>query len=164
MVRSPAPRGPARKASDPSVLAPAAAARPAASVGDADEAMKRVLRECDALAREHLPPLTDAPYVGHLHQMARDFRTFSQPWTWEICFLLYTQQVLRFNQLGQRLPGMSTKTLANRLKRLQLAGLVHRTHYDESPPHVEYSLTARGRSHTRLAFALLLNMGRAAEP
>jgi DNA-binding HxlR family transcriptional regulator len=42
--------------------------------------------------------------------------------------------------------GLSTKTLADRLKRLLGQGLIIRTSYPESPPRVEYSLTEKGVS------------------
>ncbi|HEU4386410.1 MAG TPA: helix-turn-helix domain-containing protein [Blastocatellia bacterium] len=41
--------------------------------------------------------------------------------------------------------GLSTKTLADRLKKLDRGGIIRRTSYPESPPRVEYSLTAKGR-------------------
>jgi DNA-binding HxlR family transcriptional regulator len=41
--------------------------------------------------------------------------------------------------------GLSTKTLAARLKMLNKAGLVGRVSYPETPPRVEYSLTEKGR-------------------
>jgi DNA-binding HxlR family transcriptional regulator len=41
--------------------------------------------------------------------------------------------------------GLSTKTLADRLKKLDRIGIVRRTSYPESPPRVEYSLTGKGR-------------------
>lgn len=41
--------------------------------------------------------------------------------------------------------GLSTKTLADRLKKLERGGIIRRTSYPESPPRVEYSLTVRGR-------------------
>ena len=40
--------------------------------------------------------------------------------------------------------GLSTKTLLARLRKLERAGLVSRQTFSESPPRVEYSLTARG--------------------
>jgi DNA-binding HxlR family transcriptional regulator len=41
--------------------------------------------------------------------------------------------------------GMSSKTLATRLKKLRRHGVVERRSYPEAPPRVEYSLTAKGR-------------------
>lgn len=40
--------------------------------------------------------------------------------------------------------GVSTKTLSNRLKRLERQGLITRTLHAEVPPRVEYALTEKG--------------------
>jgi len=40
--------------------------------------------------------------------------------------------------------GLSTKTMTDRLRRLERNGLITRISYKESPPRVEYSLTERG--------------------
>ncbi|HEY9658602.1 MAG TPA: helix-turn-helix domain-containing protein [Allocoleopsis sp.] len=51
----------------------------------------------------------------------------------------------RTHELLEALSGISTKTLAMRLRELEEHGLVDRRVYPEVPPHVEYSLTAKGR-------------------
>ena len=51
----------------------------------------------------------------------------------------------RTNELLKALPGISTKTLMLRLRELEVHGLVERRVYAEIPPHVEYSLTAKGQ-------------------
>jgi DNA-binding HxlR family transcriptional regulator len=51
----------------------------------------------------------------------------------------------RFRELEQSLSGISTRTLAERLRALDRAGLVRRRSYPESPPRVEYELSDRGR-------------------
>jgi len=50
----------------------------------------------------------------------------------------------RTHHLLEALPGLSTKTLALRLRELEDHGLITRTVYPEVPPHVEYALTAKG--------------------
>ncbi|HEY9645936.1 MAG TPA: helix-turn-helix domain-containing protein [Chroococcidiopsis sp.] len=52
----------------------------------------------------------------------------------------------RTHELLDALAGISTKTLTVRLRELEAYGLVHRQVYAEIPPHVEYSLTAKGRA------------------
>ncbi len=51
----------------------------------------------------------------------------------------------RTHQLLAALPGISTKTLTQRLRELEAQGLIERRIYAEIPPRVEYSLTAKGR-------------------
>ena len=50
----------------------------------------------------------------------------------------------RFSELERSLGGISPKTLSERLKRLEEAGVVTRACFAEVPPRVEYSLTPMG--------------------
>ena len=50
----------------------------------------------------------------------------------------------RFGELYQSLPGISPKTLADRLQSMEEQGLLTRTVYPDRPPRVEYALTDRG--------------------
>jgi DNA-binding HxlR family transcriptional regulator len=60
----------------------------------------------------------------------------------------------RFGQLRDSLAGISPKTLTDRLRALEEAGLVSRTFYPQIPPRVEYELTDRGREVQPLIAAL----------
>lgn len=51
----------------------------------------------------------------------------------------------RFKELELSLTGISTRTLAKKLKILEGHGMVMRDVYKEKPPRVEYSLTKKGR-------------------
>ena len=51
----------------------------------------------------------------------------------------------RFRELEHSLAGISSRTLAERLRALERDGIVRRYSYPESPPRVEYELTERGR-------------------
>ena len=51
--------------------------------------------------------------------------------------------------------GLSTKTLADRLKKLERHRLIKRISYRESPPRVEYSLTEKGQSVLPVLHAIL---------
>jgi DNA-binding HxlR family transcriptional regulator len=53
---------------------------------------------------------------------------------------------LRFNKLMEELRGISPKTLADTLKRLQEEGLLKRKSFSEIPPRVEYSLSDDGQA------------------
>jgi DNA-binding HxlR family transcriptional regulator len=51
----------------------------------------------------------------------------------------------RTHELLAALPGISTKILTQRLRKLESQGIIERRVYAEVPPHVEYSLTVNGR-------------------
>lgn len=50
----------------------------------------------------------------------------------------------RFNELERSLAGISPKTLSQRLRCLEAAGMIERRSYPQVPPRVEYSLTRKG--------------------
>ena len=52
----------------------------------------------------------------------------------------------RFMQLEHACPGISPRTLSERLDMLERQGVVIRRSYPESPPRVEYELTEKGRA------------------
>jgi DNA-binding HxlR family transcriptional regulator len=52
----------------------------------------------------------------------------------------------RFMQLEKACPGISPRTLSERLDMLERQGVLVRRSYPESPPRVEYELTEKGRS------------------
>jgi DNA-binding HxlR family transcriptional regulator len=60
----------------------------------------------------------------------------------------------RTHELLAALPKISTKTLTQRLRELEALGLVDRRVYAEIPPHVEYSLTSKGRQIKPVMVAL----------
>ena len=51
----------------------------------------------------------------------------------------------RFRELEHSCAGISSRTLAERLRTLEREGVVRRHSYPESPPRVEYELTDKGR-------------------
>lgn len=59
--------------------------------------------------------------------------------------LCCSTQAVRYKQFRQLLKGFSSKTLAQRLKELENAGILERHAYNEIPPRVEYKLTAKGQ-------------------
>ncbi len=68
-------------------------------------------------------------------------------WTILIINILAVERsAVRFGQLRKAVPGISQKMLTQTLRDLERNGLVVRTVYPVIPPHVEYSLTALGRT------------------
>jgi DNA-binding HxlR family transcriptional regulator len=71
----------------------------------------------------------------------------AQKWLVHIVWLLGRGESLRFAELQRQLPGeVSAKVLSARLKELETLNMVTRDDKGTSPPHVEYRLTAYGRS------------------
>src|SRR5258705_7116734 len=62
--------------------------------------------------------------------------------------------VRRFSALRASLPGISPKTLTDRLRMLEQHGLVRRSIFAEVPPRVEYELTVRGQALEPVLVAL----------
>jgi DNA-binding HxlR family transcriptional regulator len=68
-------------------------------------------------------------------------------WTILIIKILGQQRsAVRFGQLRKAVAGISQKMLTQTLRDLERNGLVVRVVYPVIPPHVEYSLTALGRT------------------
>ncbi len=51
----------------------------------------------------------------------------------------------RFNELQTSFPGVSTRTLTQKLKALESEGLIEKKKYSEFPPRIDYLLTKKGR-------------------
>ena len=60
----------------------------------------------------------------------------------------------RYTDLLQSLVGISTNLLADRLKKLELHGMVEQVLYSDHPPRAEYRLTAKGRAFVPILVAL----------
>jgi DNA-binding HxlR family transcriptional regulator len=76
--------------------------------------------------------------------VARTAEIISGKWTLLIIRDL-ASGVKRFNQLERSLHGISPKTLSERLRSLEVEGIIFRRTFAEVPPRVEYSLTEKGR-------------------
>lgn len=71
-------------------------------------------------------------------------RLLSGRWTSYILWLLTDQGPHRFGALRRALPGISSKTLTERLRMLETAGLITRHQTQTIPPQVTYALAPRG--------------------
>ncbi len=60
----------------------------------------------------------------------------------------------RFGQLKKSLPGISPKTLSQRLQELEKEGILAKKVYPEVPPRVEYTPTPRGEGLKSILLAL----------
>lgn len=72
------------------------------------------------------------------------FRLIGDRWTL-LALLQLEQGMRRFADIRRGLGTISAKVLAEKLRRLEENGIVRRRVYDQSPPRVEYRLTALGK-------------------
>ncbi|QVI20379.1 helix-turn-helix transcriptional regulator [Nocardia tengchongensis] len=63
-------------------------------------------------------------------------------WSTQVLWVLTRHGRMRFNEVLQRIPGLTPKVLTQRLRQLERDGLLVRTYYAEMPPRVEYEATA----------------------
>ena len=62
---------------------------------------------------------------------------------------------VRYKQFRELMKGISSKTLARRLKELEQNGILERQAYNEIPPRVEYKMTKKGQELVESIFNLI---------
>lgn len=71
---------------------------------------------------------------------------FGNKWALLVILILSEHEKIRFNELRQLIPDISSRVLSGTLKTQETDALVLRTTYPTVPPKVEYQLTELGRS------------------
>ncbi len=84
------------------------------------------------------------PY-NQVCSIARTLDIVGDRWTMLIVRDLFMGRT-RFNQFLETSPGLPSKLLSGRLKRLEEHGLIERVVYSQHPLRAEYHLTEEGRS------------------
>lgn len=69
----------------------------------------------------------------------------SGPWTLFMLWILSTHGPTRFGAMKRQIQGISAKVLTERLRMLELRGVVYRAYEPTVPPQVTYGLTERGQ-------------------
>ena len=69
--------------------------------------------------------------------------------------LCCTTTPLRYMKFRELMKGISSNTLARRLKELERDGILERHAYNEIPPKVEYKLTKKGQELVESIFNLI---------
>jgi DNA-binding HxlR family transcriptional regulator len=65
-------------------------------------------------------------------------------WSWSVLRAVHAG-ISRPGQLEKAIPGISTKVLNERLRKLVAHGVFEKTEFPEVPPHVEYGFTELGK-------------------
>ena len=86
----------------------------------------------------------------------RAVRILDGKWTLLVLREFFEGGTRRFGELRDALPGVSPKTLTERLRTMEQQGIVHREVFPVIPPRVEYSLTPLGRTLAPVIEALRL--------
>ena len=71
---------------------------------------------------------------------------FGGKWKLPIICALANGVPQRYSTIQRKLGNITNVMLSQSLHELEAAGMVHRKQYNEVPPHVEYTLTERGKS------------------
>lgn len=78
--------------------------------------------------------------------MRRTLEMLSGKWRTHIIYELCKQPSCRFSELKKAVPRITNTMLTATLRDLESFGIIHREQMNEIPPHVEYSLTEKGRA------------------
>lgn len=102
----------------------------------------------------HKPPpeLQHTPANCHAREM---LARVGDKWSVYVIHVLGDAGTLRFNELRNRVDGISQRMLTVTLRGMERDGLVTRKVYPEVPPRVEYSLTRLGRTLRQLVRGLV---------
>ena len=75
-------------------------------------------------------------------------------WKIPILWHLADEGTLRYNELKRGVVGITNIMLTKCLRELEDAGLVHREELGTIPPHVEYSLSERGKTLVPILYSI----------
>ena len=78
--------------------------------------------------------------------MRRTLELLSGKWRTHIIYALCKKPSCRFGELKKAVPRITNTMLTSTLRDLESLGIVHREQFNEIPPHVEYSLTEKGKA------------------
>ena len=91
------------------------------------------------------PQQADHPLSQDCQKVSRVLARIAEKWSMLVVMLL-RDGPRRFNDIKRNTAGISQQMLTRTLRGLERDGIVTRTIFPTSPPQVEYSLTALGRS------------------
>ncbi len=75
----------------------------------------------------------------------RTLEILSGKWRTHIIYELCKNPSMRFGELKKAYPHITNTMLTNTLRDLESLGIIYREQFNEIPPHVEYSLTQKGK-------------------
>jgi DNA-binding HxlR family transcriptional regulator len=79
----------------------------------------------------------------------------SKKWALLVINTIGNHEILRYNEIMKNLNGINPKSLSDRLKELESAGLIKKEVFAEVPPRSEYSLTKDGKDLRKAIIPLM---------
>lgn len=98
----------------------------------------------DLTAEEYLARLMTGE-VSERCPVRRTLEMLSGKWRTHIIYELCKRPSCRFSELKRAVPGITNTMLTTTLRDLETLGIIRREQFNEVPPHVEYSLTEKGK-------------------
>lgn len=77
-------------------------------------------------------------------------------WKTQILYELCICDCVRFGKLKKALGSITNTMLTNSLRELEADGFINRKQFNEIPPHVEYSLTERGKDLMPVFYSIMV--------
>lgn len=84
----------------------------------------------------------------------RTLEMLNGKWRMNVIYELCRNDSMRFGELKKAYPQITNTMLTKTLRDLEELGIVHREQFNEIPPHVEYSLTEKGRELLPIFFEI----------
>jgi DNA-binding HxlR family transcriptional regulator len=78
--------------------------------------------------------------------VARSMNVLGGKWKLNILWVIARKEKIRFNQLKREVLGITNVMLTRSLDDLIEVGMISKKDFKTIPPHVEYSLTEKGKS------------------
>lgn len=99
----------------------------------------------DVNAEQYLEKVLSKEVIDEKCPVHRTLNILSGKWRTHIIFELCKHDSLRFGELKKAVPAITNSMLTSTLRDLEKLGIIYREQFNEIPPHVEYSLTSKGK-------------------
>lgn len=96
-------------------------------------------------AEQYLKKVLSTEVIDEQCPVHRTLNILSGKWRTHIIFELCKHNSLRFGELKKSIPAITNSMLTSTLRDLEKLGIIYREQFNEIPPHVEYSLTEKGK-------------------
>lgn len=101
--------------------------------------------KADLNTEQYLKKVLSTEVIDEQCPVHRTLNILNGKWRTHIIFELCKQDSLRFGELKKAVPAITNSMLTSTLRDLEKLGIIYREQFNEIPPHVEYSLTKKGK-------------------